>query len=65
LERAGTVNIAVVREHGEYEVTWINAQDTADTRPAGVTSDGRGLTSPADGDDWLVHLVARKAPWLE
>jgi uncharacterized protein DUF5060 len=61
LERPGTVNVAAVREHIEYEVTWINAQDTRDRRPGGTTSDGHGLSSPTTGDDWLVHLVAKPA----
>jgi hypothetical protein len=65
LEEPGTVNVAVVGDHYDYDVTWINAQDTHDRRPGGVTSDGRGLTTPTDGDDWLVHLVSNGKAWLQ
>ncbi len=65
LEEPGTVNVAVIRGHYEYEVTWINAQDTLDVRPGGITPDGLNLASPAEGDDWLVHIVSRGTTWLE
>ena len=55
LEQNDTVDISITG--GAYDVEWINAQNTADRRNGGVTSDGQDLTSPADGDDWLVHLT--------
>jgi hypothetical protein len=55
LESKGTVNVAVTG--GPYKVEWVNAQNTADKRAGGTTTTGAGLTSPTDGDDWLVHLT--------
>jgi len=56
LPSRGGVNVAVTG--GPYAVQWINAQNTADRRGAGSTSNGQGLASPGDGDDWLVSLTA-------
>ena len=53
LENGGKVNVDVAP--GSYEVTWINAANTADQRDGGPTNDGRGLTAP-DLSDWLVLL---------
>jgi hypothetical protein len=60
----GAVDVAV--QGGPYNATWINAQDTADHRPA-VPSGGRGPAAPSgdsrrwvapvDGDDWLLYLT--------
>jgi hypothetical protein len=50
----GTVDVAVQGE--PYSATWINAQDTADRRPAAPAGDGRQWVAPADGDDWLLYL---------
>lgn len=50
----GSVSVAITG--GPFSVEWINAQNTSDRRSGGTTSDGQGLTSPSDGDDWLVHL---------
>jgi hypothetical protein len=58
LETGGTVDIAVT--NGPFTVEWINAQNTADRRPGGMTRDGKGLTAPAAGEDWLVRLVKSK-----
>ena len=44
---------------GNYAVEWINARDTADRRPAGNTTTGADLTSPTEGDDWLLRLRKR------
>jgi hypothetical protein len=55
LESRRSVNVAVAP--GAYAVEWVNARDTTDRRPGGTTHDGRGLTSPKDGDDWLVSLT--------
>jgi hypothetical protein len=54
LEEGGTVNVTV--EEGDYLVEWINAQAPSDVRKDAPTSTGENLTSPTDGDDWLVHL---------
>ena len=52
----GSLNVSV--RAGSYKVTWINAQNTSDKRYVGVTNNGRNLSSPADGDDWLLFLTA-------
>lgn len=54
LEEPGTVNIRI--EGGPYEVEWINARATSETRDGGTTADGRALVSP-QGGDWLLHLT--------
>ncbi len=54
LDEPGTVNVEVAG--GPYRVTWINAQDTSDRRDAGFTEDGRGLTPPPGGDDWVLYM---------
>ena len=68
LPRGGEVEVDV--QGGPYAATWINAQDTADRRPAvpaggrvpvALAGDGRRWVTPADGDDWLLYL-ARKKP---
>lgn len=60
LTSRGSVDVDVA--NGTFTVTWINARDTGDRRVAGTTTDGRGLESPDDGDDWLVYLVADDSP---
>ncbi|UCE49223.1 MAG: DUF5060 domain-containing protein [Phycisphaerales bacterium] len=50
----GTANVSV--QTGTYTVTWINAQDTSDRRLYGTTNDGKNLSSPDGGDDWLLFL---------
>jgi hypothetical protein len=50
----GSVNVSV--SGGPYQVEWINAQNTSDRRSSGTTTNGQNLTSPTDGDDWLVYL---------
>lgn len=54
----GTVNVSL--STGSYKVTWINAGDTSDIRRSGITSDGKNLSSPDGGDDWLLLLRRTK-----
>lgn len=61
LQRTGTVSIAV--SNGPFHLEWINAQNTADRRAGPMTTNGLGLVSPADGDDWLVHLEVPVEAW--
>ncbi len=56
LDNGRTVNVSV--RSGRYRVTWINARDTSDRHHAGTTNDGRNLSAPNAGDDWLLLLVA-------
>jgi hypothetical protein len=53
----GAVNVSV--KAGLYEVTWINAQNTSDRRYVGTTNNGRNLSAPDGGDDWLLSLTAQ------
>ena len=55
LDTGGAVDVKL--GGGTYEVQWINAQDTSDRRPAPQTRTGKGLRSPAGGDDWLLRIV--------
>jgi hypothetical protein len=57
LPAKGSVDVKV--ETGKtYAFTWINGQNPLkDQRFGGTTSTGQNLTSPADGDDWLVYLT--------
>ena len=55
LDSGGSVDATI--GDGQYSVQWINAQNTSDQRAGKPTSDGRNLTSPGDGDDWLLYLV--------
>ena len=55
LEHPGKVTVRL--EGGPYRGSWINAMNTADTRDAGMISEGDELASPEKGDDWLLHLV--------
>ena len=55
LPSGGSVNVDL--DSGTYAVSWINAQDTSDRRTEAPTSDGRGLTAPDGGGDWLLYLV--------
>jgi len=54
LPEGGAVDVTI--EGGPYDVTWVNAQGTADCRAGGQTENGRGLVAPQDGDDWLLRL---------
>jgi hypothetical protein len=54
LDSGGTVDVSI--QGGTYDVEWINAQDTSDRRSGGTTGNGDNLTSPSDGDDWLLQL---------
>jgi hypothetical protein len=55
LPSGGTVNISLRR--GPYAVTWINTQKPSQTYDAGRTDDGKKLTAPPRGDDWLLYLT--------
>ncbi|MFB0524703.1 MAG: DUF5060 domain-containing protein [Phycisphaerae bacterium] len=55
LPDGGTVNVDI--KGGPYKVTWINARSTADKRDAGETNDGKNLSTPIGGNDWLLHLT--------
>ncbi len=59
LDRQMTVNVAV--ENGPFQCLWINARNTDDRRSGGVTADGKGLTPPKAGDDWLCYLSKNAA----
>jgi hypothetical protein len=54
VDTRGTINVNT--EPGSYSVEWINAQNGQDRRSGGVNASGEGLTSPAEGDDWLLFL---------
>ncbi len=56
LPDGGVVNVAI--KAGQYKVIWINAQNTSDRRYAGMTKDGKNLSIPNGGDDWLLYLTA-------
>ncbi|MHC4323618.1 MAG: DUF5060 domain-containing protein [Planctomycetota bacterium] len=56
LASGGDVNVSV--RAGSYTVTWINAQNTSDRRYVGMTNNGKKLSSPNEGDDWLLLLTA-------
>jgi hypothetical protein len=55
LPDGGTVNVNV--KGGPYKVTWINARNTSDRREDGMTKDGKNLSAPNGGEDWLVYLT--------
>ena len=55
LPSEGTVNVSV--SAGSYRVIWIDARNLSRRYDVGTTGDGRNLTPPAGGDDWLVHLI--------
>ena len=42
-----------------YKVIWINAQNTSDKRDAGMTNDGKNLSAPIEGNDWLLYLTCK------
>jgi hypothetical protein len=58
LDAPGTVNVKV--RGGPYRIRWVNARKPSDKREAETTTDGRGLQTPAGGDDWLLELRAAK-----
>jgi len=47
-----------VKNIGILIVKWINAQNTSDRRCVGMTNNGKKLSAPDDGDDWLLFLTA-------
>lgn len=55
LENPGSVTVQT--DEGPYAVEWINAQNTKDVRSAGTVESPQRLTSPSDGDDWLLSLI--------
>ena len=61
LESPGSVSITL--SNGPFQVEWINAQNTFDSRPAAPTTNGFALTSPAGGDDWILHLTKPIEAW--
>jgi hypothetical protein len=54
LETPAAVDVQV--EDGPFRVTWIDARRTDMRHTGGQTRDGRGLTPPPGGDDWLLWL---------
>jgi len=56
LASGGAVNVSV--STGSYNITWINAQNTSDRRDMAMTDNGKKLSAPNDGDDWLLLLTA-------
>lgn len=56
LPDGGVVNVTV--KAGLYKVIWIDAQNTSDRRYAGTTDNGKELSVPSGGDDWLLYLTA-------
>ncbi len=54
LPTGGAVDVAVAG--GPYNILWINAQETCRRQTGGQTADGRNLTAPPGGDDWLAYL---------
>ena len=61
LQSTGSVSITIT--NGPFKVEWINAQNTSDHRHVADTTNGLNLVSPADGDDWLVHLETHVEAW--
>lgn len=57
LPDGGSVNAKL--EGGPYHVQWIDAKDTARRIDGEPTRDGRNLTAPAGGDDWILVLAAK------
>lgn len=55
LEEGAAVNVNV-KPGIPYSVTWIQGADTSVRHKGGVTLDGRHLTAPSDGDDWLLYI---------
>lgn len=55
LPAGGATHVRV--DAGTYHVVWVNAQDTADRRAGSDITDGRNLTAPSGGDDWLLYLT--------
>ncbi len=54
LEQQGTVNVSLPK--GSWHVQWINARQTDDRRDTGFINADQKLTTPEDGEDWLVLL---------
>ncbi len=54
LDAPGTVSVQTTG--GPYQTEWINARQPSDRRRGGLTQDGANLTSPQDGDDWILIL---------
>ncbi len=58
LPQRGSLTVRIAG--GQYQVTWINAQDTGKHLDGGETTDGKDLFSPEQGDDWFCHLTQVK-----
>jgi CubicO group peptidase (beta-lactamase class C family) len=56
LPDGGNVNVSL--KNGRYNVTWINARNTSDRCSAGTTENGKNLSAPDGGNDWLLFLVS-------
>ena len=56
LAGGGVVHASV--STGSYNITWINAQNTSDRRDMAMTNNGKKLSAPNEGDDWLLLLTA-------
>jgi len=57
LESPGAVTVRVPR--GNYDAKWINARNTKDVRDGGLVKTAGPLTTPQDGDDWLLWVIGR------
>ena len=55
LEQPGTANLNT--SEGTYYGVWINAQNPSDTRKIGAIQNAKNLSSPSEGDDWLLYLM--------
>jgi hypothetical protein len=55
LPAPGTVSVRV--DGGPFTVQWVNVRNGDDRRSGGTTRDGARLTSPSDGQEWLLWLV--------
>lgn len=55
LPSGGSVNVNV-GTGTSYQVTWVNARNTAEKRAGGVTVNGRDLRAP-DSNEWVLQLV--------
>lgn len=55
VEASGSVDVQVTG--GPYRVEWIDAQRPSRRERRGTTTDGRALTTPPGGDDWILVLT--------
>lgn len=57
LQARGGVEVKITG--GPYQATWINAQKTSDRRDGGTITLVKKLTTPNEGDDWLLRLAKK------